>query len=116
MAKRLVVAFDVVDENDNSIIDWQWNTHEIAISDDITSLDITSLWMDMYRYVIYAPAHPGISHLFPYMAPLIEEAQGGNVSGILAENPLIVYCNHREIGHPLQDRTQRPALPESAQQ
>ena len=76
MAKRLIIAFDVVDENDNSIIDWQCNTNEIDISDDVTPLDITRLWMDMYRYTMYAPAHPGISHLFPYMAPLIEEAQG----------------------------------------
>lgn len=36
MAKRLIIAFDVVDENDNSIIDWQCNTNEIDISDDVT--------------------------------------------------------------------------------
>lgn len=115
MAKRLIIAFDVVDENDNSIIDWQYNANEIDISDDVTPLDITRLWMDMHRYTMYAPAHPGISHLFPYMAPLIEEAQGGNTSGKPVENPLVIYCSHRKIGHPLQNRKHEKVLPEILQ-
>ena len=46
MAKRLIIAFDVVDENDNSIIDWQCNTNEIDISDDVTPLEYSKrLWM-----------------------------------------------------------------------
>lgn len=114
MAYTLVLAFDIVDENDKSVIGGMWNTNEVEIVNP-TSLDITSIWLDMYHYAIRFPEHPGTSHLFPYMAPLIEAVQGGNASGILVDNPLIVCCNRREIGHPLQDRTQRPALPESAQ-
>ena len=71
--------------------------------------------MDLYRYTMYAPAHLGVSHLFPYMAPLIEEAQGGNTSGKPVVNLLVIYCSLRKIGHPLQNRKHEQVLPEILQ-
>lgn len=66
MAKKLIIAFDVVDEDTNSIIGKRLNAFETPLAiDAISSMDITYMNMAIYSFLSGLQGSSVLCHLFP---------------------------------------------------
>lgn len=66
MAKRLVIAFDFVDEEGNSLIDGQFNNLVTPLAvNEISPMDVTDMWMFICSVANSFQRAPSIRHLFP---------------------------------------------------
>ena len=53
MAKRLVIAFDFVDEENNSLIGDLFNSNTVPlVADEVNSLDVANILMAIYRFLL----------------------------------------------------------------
>lgn len=65
MAKRLVVAFDIIDEDGNSLINGQTNDLMTPLAiNSISPIDITRMWMALCNFSLSFRKDPLIRHLF----------------------------------------------------
>lgn len=66
MGKRLVIAFDFIDEEGNSLIGNDINNLVTPLAvNNITTMDITHMSMALYSFSRSFQGHPLICHLFP---------------------------------------------------
>lgn len=66
MAIRLVIAFDFIDEEGKSLINGQFNNLITPLAvNEISTPDITHMWMSILRYADSFQTNPLICHLFP---------------------------------------------------
>lgn len=81
MAKRLIIAFDFVDEEGNSLINGQFNNLITPlVVDSISSMDITQMWMAICSFSNGFQRDPLIRHLFPQTPYGISMEPGSKVT------------------------------------
>lgn len=83
MAKRLVIAFDFVDEKNNSLIGDLFNSNTVPlIADEVNSLDVANILMAIYRFSLDLQRFPSVCHLFPQTPYGISMEPGSKVTDI----------------------------------
>lgn len=100
MAKKIIVAFDIINENDESIIGKSFNSVMTPLRvDDITSDDIINIEQELKDFLFNARVNEYIGHLFHRLKDLSPEVLGNSK---LTESPLRPFSylmNHIEFPH-----------------
>jgi hypothetical protein len=81
MAKKLVIAFDVIDEENRSLIGDLFNSNTVPlIANEINSLDVSNILMAIYRFSLDLQGYPSTRHLFPQTPYGISMEPGSKVT------------------------------------
>ena len=100
MPKRIVLAFDIIDENDDSIIGKSFNSVMTPLRvDNVTSDDIINIEQELKEFLFNARVNEYIGHLFHRLKDLHPEVLGNSK---LIESPLRPFSylmNHIEFPH-----------------
>ena len=100
MAKRIVVAFDIIDENDNSIIGKSLNAVTTPLQvDNITSDDIINIEQELKDFLFNARVNEYIGHLFHRLKDLPQEELDNSKWTESSLRPFSYLMNHIEFPH-----------------
>lgn len=100
MAKRIVVAFDIIDENDNSIIGKSLNAVTTPLQvDNITSDDIINVELELQEFLFNARVNEYIGHMFHRLKALRPEELDSNKWSVSPLRPFSYLMSHIEFPH-----------------
>lgn len=99
MAKRIVVAFDIIDENNESILK---SSHDNSVMtpllvDNITSKDIINIELELLYFLINACANEQVGHLFHSLRELPQEEPSNSRWTESSPRPFSYPMNHIEF-------------------
>lgn len=99
MAKRIVLAFDIVDENNNSIIGKkQYNSITTPLlANEITSKDIIDIQNELYIFMVKIMSNEQIGHLFHQLMDLPQEEPSNNKWTESSPRPFSYLYKHTEF-------------------
>lgn len=100
MAKRIVVAFDIIDENDNSIMGKSLNAVTTPLQvDNITSDDIINVELELQEFLFNARVNEYIGHMFHRLKALRPEELDSNKWSVSPLRPFSYLMSHIEFPH-----------------
>lgn len=99
MAKRIVLAFDIIDEDNNSIIgEKQHNSITTPLlANEITSKDIIDIQNELFIYLVNIMANEQIGHLFHQLRGLPEEGLNNSKWTESSPRPFSYLRKHTEF-------------------
>ena len=100
MGKRIIVAFDIIDENDKSIIGKSLNSVTTPLRiDNITSDDIINIEQELQEFLFNARVNEYIGHLFHRLKDLSPGELDSNKCPISPLRPFSYLMSHIEFPH-----------------
>ncbi len=100
MAKRIIVAFDIINENDESIIGKYFNSVMTSLRiDNITSDDIINIEQELKDFLFNARVNEYIGHLFHRLKDLPQEELDNSKWTESSLRPFSYLMNHIEFPH-----------------
>lgn len=99
MAKRIVLAFDIIDENNNSIIEKQQANSIMTplLANDITREDIMNIELELLYFLINAQGNDQVGHLFYSLKELPQEEPSNSKWTESSPRPFAYPMKHIEF-------------------